>query len=115
MSDSMRKSANRSTAVFDHSLERSAKLADELCFVLAEHCGERGTSEGAVETLTRIVSERNLAVSVLAELVASVRVELGEHDEDNGPLTLGTGSLSDILGKSLASAEEALRSLGAKR
>lgn len=35
-------------------------LASALLRILSNHCGERGTSEGAVETLERIISERDL-------------------------------------------------------
>lgn len=34
-----------------------ARLCDELCKILMNHCGEDGDNEGAVETLTRIVDK----------------------------------------------------------
>lgn len=36
-------------------------LEQQLLRILMEHCGERGDSEGAVETLQRIIDERNRA------------------------------------------------------
>ena len=38
----------------------STKLEDQLVEILSHYCGERGDNEGAVETLDRIVDERNL-------------------------------------------------------
>jgi hypothetical protein len=35
------------------------KLEDQLVDILSHYCGERGDNEGAVETLERIVEERN--------------------------------------------------------
>lgn len=43
-----------------HAAESDAALVGELLSLLSNHCGERGTSEGAVETLKRIISERDL-------------------------------------------------------
>lgn len=39
--------------------EAEAKLGRELVAILQRHCGERGHSEGAVETLERIIQERD--------------------------------------------------------
>ena len=36
------------------------KLENQLVNILSHYCGERGDNEGAVETLERIVEERNL-------------------------------------------------------
>ncbi len=36
------------------------KLENQLVDILSRYCGERGDNEGAVETLDRIVEERNL-------------------------------------------------------
>ena len=41
-------------------------LEDELCEILSTHAGERGYSEGAAETLCRILAERNRALLLLA-------------------------------------------------
>lgn len=41
--------------------ERDRKLLRDLIFILQQHCGERGDSEGAVETLERIIRERDRA------------------------------------------------------
>lgn len=35
-------------------------LEKELIAILIKHCGERGDNEGAVETLERIIGERDL-------------------------------------------------------
>jgi len=35
------------------------KLLSELIGILQEHCGERGNSEGASDTLRRIINERD--------------------------------------------------------
>ncbi len=43
----------------------SHELADKLIWVLQEHCGERGSSEGAVETLKRIIAERDACLKML--------------------------------------------------
>jgi hypothetical protein len=45
-----------------------SELEYELTERLSRHCGERGLSEGAVETLDRIIRERDLAVTKLALL-----------------------------------------------
>jgi hypothetical protein len=41
-------------------------LEYQLCEVLGKHCGERGDNEGAVDTLCRIISERDEALQILA-------------------------------------------------
>jgi len=49
------------TQEFVDEMEREvldARLGRELVALLSEHCGERGDSEGAVETLQRIIRER---------------------------------------------------------
>jgi hypothetical protein len=38
---------------------KDAKLLSDLLGVLSEHCGERGDNEGAVETLRRVIAERD--------------------------------------------------------
>lgn len=38
---------------------KELKLLSELIGILSNYCGERGDSEGAVETLTRIIHERD--------------------------------------------------------
>jgi len=40
-------------------MTRDAKLGRELVEILSHHCGERGESEGAAETLIRIIRERD--------------------------------------------------------
>ena len=47
------------------SLMRAAKLGVELCAELEKHVGENGASEGALEVVRRIVSERDAAVAQL--------------------------------------------------
>jgi hypothetical protein len=42
-------------------LEGDRQLLNQLTAVLMRHCGERGESEGAVETLERIIRERDEA------------------------------------------------------
>jgi hypothetical protein len=39
--------------------EATSELEREMLAILSNHCGERGTSEGAVETLSRIIAERD--------------------------------------------------------
>jgi hypothetical protein len=46
--------------------KKMATLEWQLCEVLSHHCGERGQSEGAMETLERIIYERNRALEILA-------------------------------------------------
>lgn len=41
-------------------------LEYQLCEVLQRHAGERGDNEGAVDTLCRIIHERDLALTLLA-------------------------------------------------
>jgi len=41
-------------------------LEFQLCEILSSHCGERGHTEGAVDTLCRLVSERDRAMTALA-------------------------------------------------
>ncbi len=41
-------------------------LEFQLCEVLQSHCGERGDNEGAVDTLCRIIAERDAALTILA-------------------------------------------------
>lgn len=43
-----------------------ATLEYQLCEILSSHCGERGHGEGAVDTLCRIISERDRAMKILA-------------------------------------------------
>lgn len=38
-------------------------LLRQLLAILIKHCGERGDNEGAVETLERIVRERNILIA----------------------------------------------------
>ena len=42
-----------------HELTSAEKLSNELVAILSEHCGETGKSEGAVETLKRILREHS--------------------------------------------------------
>jgi hypothetical protein len=44
-------------------LRTEAALGRELVAILSHHCGERGDSESAVETLNRIIRERGSAPS----------------------------------------------------
>lgn len=41
-------------------------LEYQLCEILAQHNGERGDNEGAVDVLARIIAERNRAMTLLA-------------------------------------------------
>jgi hypothetical protein len=41
-------------------------LEYQLCEILSTHAGERGQSEGAVDTLCRIIHERDTALTILA-------------------------------------------------
>lgn len=41
-------------------------LEYQLCEILAQHCAERGGNEGAVDTLCRIIHERDRAMTLLA-------------------------------------------------
>ena len=41
-------------------------LEYQLTEVLSQHCGQRGDNEGAVETLDRIIRERDAAMTKLA-------------------------------------------------
>ena len=55
-----RRKARRRQSDLTASAERSDKgLQDQLIGILQNHCGERGDSEGAVETLNRIIRERD--------------------------------------------------------
>ncbi len=45
------------------------KMIENVFSLLANHCGERGDNEGAVETLARIIRERDEAREVLSENV----------------------------------------------
>lgn len=49
-------------------LAGDSELCAKLCQVLGNHCGERGQSEGAVETLERLIKERDYAREHAAEL-----------------------------------------------
>jgi len=45
-------------------------LEHQLCEILAGYCGERGETEGAVETLLRIISERDAFIDkVVREVI----------------------------------------------
>lgn len=48
-----------------NKLEKST-LERQLCETLIHHAGERGYEEGAVDTLNRIIRERDLAFTRLA-------------------------------------------------
>lgn len=41
-------------------------LEYQLTEILSRHCGERGRSEGAVDTLCRLIGERDAAMTILA-------------------------------------------------
>jgi len=56
-------------------------LEYQLCEILQQHCGERGDNEGAVETLDRILRERDRALTVLA-------LDRLKHSEPGGPMRL---------------------------
>jgi hypothetical protein len=45
--------------------DNGISLEKQLVAILSHYCGERGDNEGAVETLNRIISERNLALEKL--------------------------------------------------
>lgn len=45
-----------------------SNLADELCEILMLYCGETGESEGAADTLKRLVKERDEARAVATRL-----------------------------------------------
>lgn len=45
--------------------DNGVSLEKQLVAILQNHCGERGDNEGAVETLERIIKERDKALSLL--------------------------------------------------
>jgi len=54
--------------VVDQDDVDDARLGRELVQVLQRHCGARGDSEGAVQTLERIIRERDAAERKFSEL-----------------------------------------------
>jgi len=55
------KDQNRQMQALVDQSATSLHTAADLIAILEKHCGERGQSEGAVETLTRIIAERATA------------------------------------------------------
>lgn len=51
---------NHPTSSEDNINALAAKLYAELQTILMRHCGERGDNEGVIETLDRIVKERDI-------------------------------------------------------
>lgn len=45
--------------------EDDINLYDSLVWVLSRHAGERGLSEGTIDTLKRIIAERDACVKML--------------------------------------------------
>lgn len=66
-------------------LKHDARLLQDLLNVLGKVCGERGKTEGALETVERILDERKRLLEVLREV---------EHAEYTKP----RGDDSDIFG-----------------
>lgn len=46
--------------------KRDAELGKQLLVILSNHCGESGVSEGAVDTLNRIIREVRIAAGMLS-------------------------------------------------
>ena len=55
------KTSRAEKAVRELDQRRNVELAMDLCRILCQHAGERGDSEGAEDTLRRIIRERELA------------------------------------------------------
>ena len=49
-------------------LQRDARLGRELTSILSHYCGEHGANEGAVETLNRIILERDNGILLRKEI-----------------------------------------------
>lgn len=54
----------------------ASQLEKDLVATLQRYCGERGDNEGAVETLTRIIHERDSAQRMADDMVDELKVEL---------------------------------------
>lgn len=50
------------SAQVDDARHKAASTGDILIHILSRHCGERGDNEGAVETLERIIREREILI-----------------------------------------------------
>lgn len=66
-----------------------SNLESQLITVLSNYCGERGESEGAVDTLLRIVRERdqlahNLGMAI--DMAVSYEVDVTAMDEEDAAL-----------------------------
>lgn len=46
-------------------VRKNEELLEQLISILGNYCGERGENEGAVDTLKRIIKERDLARNCL--------------------------------------------------
>lgn len=46
-------------------MKKQNTLEHDLVEILSRYCGERGDNEGAVDTLARIIDERNLLLRVI--------------------------------------------------
>lgn len=55
-------------------LRNDARLGKELVAVLMNHCAERGNTEGAVETLQRIIQERTHLRMQIGYLAAEMQI-----------------------------------------
>lgn len=81
-------------------LKRKAALADELVAILMKHCGERGETEGAADTLNRLIRERHGYVSHPGWRLVPVEptkemIVAGQDEHDN---CIDTGYDSDADG-----------------
>lgn len=60
-------------------------LEQELVEILGKYCGERGETEGAVETLKRLIRERDsktMTLEQVKELMIAIAESLKEMDKD---------------------------------
>ena len=57
-------------------------LEQQLVSILSEHCGERGDSEGAVDTLRRIIRERGDACQLAAMYLQCLNRRALERGEE---------------------------------
>jgi len=61
------------------TVDPEAQLWREAVAILAIHCGERGTSEGAIETLKRIIAERASAVDAALRATDALKHKGKKH------------------------------------
>lgn len=75
-------------------MEREAAHGRALVDILAGHCGERGDSESAAETLARIIRERDVAEELAADRLAYIA--------DFEPQAIATGAQNERLRTAIA-------------